>query len=203
MKFGLIGGNDFAASIANAMMLLSDDIVIHMSENKATEYSRARKGNYYEMVMVSKITGNRVVFTKLPAVHVDAYVIAVGDHAAKDPTKIFTQNMNAVMEVLPKTEDKPLFVATQPSKLICDGLKKFGYDARETMTCIDRVKRIAFNDDWRRINNMVIDNKGDSTFGPAAAVAFEVLGQMKCKTKMKSKIKKTGKKLPSISSSLE
>jgi malate/lactate dehydrogenase len=177
-----IGMGRLGIAVANAMMLLQKGNTHAFFEPVAALRRKACDGEYSEMRMVAQATGNQVVwYGRLPQ-DCEVYVITAGvprKSPKQDKSLLISKNYAIVSRLVGRIPPgNQVFIATNPPNEIVPRLAKYKKRvAFPLRSCTDNLRKAVWGDGWMEANNAMLAAKGYTSYGPAVAIAREVLGQ--------------------------
>ena len=175
-----IGMGRLGIAVANAMMLLQKGNTHAFFEPLPEARQKLQAGEYAEMEMVACATGNKAMFFQIIPQSCDAYIITAGKpRTSSTQSKGELQKENyPIVARLAKECNGRLFIATNPPKELAADLLLDGFIVTPLRDCTDNLRRQVWGSEWAIRNNAMLDAKGYTSYGPAVAIAMEVLLEM-------------------------
>ena len=140
---------------------------------------KAHDGEFAEMLMVAQATNSIAIFERdLMNDEAEEYIITAGiprTSPGQDKMVLFRENaeiLAPIMEQIPK--DAEVWIATNPPIPLCGKFR--AWKPRQLRTCTDNLRHEVWGNDATEANNRMLTAKGYTSYGPAAAIAREVLG---------------------------
>ena len=171
MKYNIIGCGKLGVAIGNALMLRGGGNDVHFYEPMINARILFRKGEFRELEMVAKSTGNRARWGF--GEDADIHIITAGKpRSSPRQSKAALYKTNApIVKRLAKRCRGKVYIATNPPKEICRDVP----NALPLRDCVDELRQACWGKEWARLNDQVLAAKGYTSYGPAAAIAKEVL----------------------------
>ena len=168
-----IGMGRLGIAVANAMMLLQKGNNHAFFEPLPEARQKLHDGEFAEMLMVAAATGNEAVWCEeIP--FGDAYIVTAGvprTSSAQSKDGLFKLNEPILAGVCyPIPPDSKVFIATNPPNELAER-----FHATPLRSCTDNLRRQVWGSEWQVRNNAMLDAKGYTSYGPAVAIALEVL----------------------------
>jgi malate/lactate dehydrogenase len=178
MRYNIIGMGRLGIAIGNALMLIAKDNVICFYEPLVTNRLKAKNGEFLEMCMVAKATGNKVLFAKtMPASGVFIITAGVARKTSKDSkVGLFNTNVqimgNLIKNINPRYD---IFIATNPPNELSKFFNTKGYMSFPLRNCTDSLRRAVWGNEWNTYNEIMLNTKGYTSYGAAIAIVNEIL----------------------------
>jgi malate/lactate dehydrogenase len=178
MRYNIIGMGHLGVAIGNALMLRAKNNTIGFYEPLVTNRTKAQNGEFLEMCMVAKATGNRVVFHKnFPAG--GTFIIAAGipRKSSKDSKAgLFNKNVQILGELIKDIDiADTIYIATNPPNELAKYFETKGYTAIPLRNCTDSLRRSIWGNRWNTYNEIMLNTKGYTSYGAAIAIVNEIL----------------------------
>lgn len=167
-----IGMGRLGIAVANAMMLLQKHNTHAFFEPLPEARQKLHDGEFAEILMVAAATGNEAVWCEdVPAA--GYYIVTAGvprTSSTQSKSELYDKNNRILTDLLKDIPGNKMFIATNPPVELAE---RFG--ARPLRSCTDNLRRQVWGSEWQVRNNAMLDAKGYTSYGPAAAIAMEVL----------------------------
>ena len=172
-----IGMGRLGIAVANAMMLLKKGNTHAFFEPLPEARQKLHDGEFAEMLMVAAATGNKATWHEDIPQGCGAYIITAGKpRTSSTQSKGELQKENyPIVARLAKECNGRLFIATNPPKELAAELLLDGIIVTPLRDCTDNLRRQVWGSEWTIRNNAMLDAKGYTSYGPAVAIAKEVL----------------------------
>ena len=174
-----IGMGRLGIAVANAMMLLQKGNTHAFFEPLPEARQKLHDGEFAEMLMVAAATNNEATWHESIPLDADAYIITAGvprKSSTQPKSELLAANYSIVTQLVNEIpEFGKVFVATNPPKELAAELLLDGIIVTPLRDCTDNLRRQVWGSEWTIRNNAMLDAKGYTTYGPAVAIALEVL----------------------------
>jgi hypothetical protein len=173
MRYEIIGLGRLGSAIAYTLMLMGKDNDLHLLEYHQPSRKRAI-AEYYDLLPVAIRTGNRLHSTDIGQGGVYIITAGVPRRTLKQSKKgLFTTNKAILASILPRLDkDKLVFIATNPPEELANWARSQGYYAVPLRKCTDDLR---LNYGGKKINDIVLRDKGYTQYTPAYACVCEIL----------------------------
>lgn len=176
MRFFIIGCGKLGINIANALMIAqpNERHIISLYEPLSANRQKVYNGDFMEMIMVAKATGNSVIWKKNIDNKSDVYIITAGKpriSSKQNKAELYAENLQIVSKLMPKT-DALVYIATNPPEEIAKTL-----NAIPLRACTDDLRKACWGNNWKRMNDLILDTKGYTSFAPAIAIVNQILDE--------------------------
>ena len=172
MKYGIIGCGRLGVAVTNAMMMKDTGNTFSFYEPLPGSRIRFGKGEFREMEMVAHVTGNRVELG-FPD-RADIWIITAGKprtSSKQEKGDLLKVNLPIVRKLVRRCKKGKIYIATNPPKELCAVIP----NTLPLRECVDELRRELWGASWKRVNDQMLNAKGYTSYGPAAAMAKEVL----------------------------
>jgi len=177
-----IGMGRLGIAVANAMMLLQKGNTHAFFEPLPEARQKLHDGEFAEMLMVAEATGNDAKWHESVMQNADAYIITAGvprKSSTQPKSELLAANYSIVTQLVNAIPEPPeggkVFVATNPPNELAAELLLDGVKVTPLRDCTDNLRRQVWGSEWAIRNNAMLDAKGYTSYGPAVAIAKEVL----------------------------
>lgn len=175
MRIEIIGIGSLGSELAYTFALLTNHQLM-LTEPHEPNYDRA-VAEYLDLLPVAKHRRVDLAITPKVTPFSDIYIITSGERRRNllmPKAALIWHNYDIVERIAKKIpKGKKVFVATNPPKEIC---RRLGTGAIPLRECTDYIRAQAGSKE--KINKLVLENKGYTSFTPAYAMALRVLFDM-------------------------
>jgi len=169
-----IGMGRLGIAVANAMMLLQKGNTHAFFEPLPEARQKLQAGEYAEMEMVACATGNKVLYFQIIPRNCEVYIVTAGKPRTspkQDKTDLLNENLAILEPLIERIPDgATVWIATNPPVELADF-----FGARPLRSCTDNLRKAVWGEDWKEANDRMLAAKGYTSYGPAVAIAKEVL----------------------------
>ena len=174
-----IGMGRLGIAVANAMMLLQKGNTHAFFEPLPEARQKLHDGEFAEMLMVSAATNNEATWHESIPLDADAYIITAGvprKSSTQPKSELLAANYSIVTQLVNEIpEFGKVFVATNPPNELAAELLLDGVKVTPLRSCTDDLRKAVWGESWQRANDRMLAAKGYTSYGPAVAMAKEVL----------------------------